>query len=1311
LLTLLFNVKQELLGGIMPSSNKSQEEILCELEEARAEIAQLKARRDPPGRGEGLLEFDDYFDAAGDPSSFLDSNYTYQAVNAAYERYFGLEKQQIVGASVADIVGTETFATVLKPALDRCLHGEHVTFEQWIDFPAMGRRYMSIAYSPRRNSQGEIIGILHISRDQTEYKLKDMEMQQERDKLSGILASLNTGLSLINPDLTVDWVNDQITRMFPEDDPIGSVCHEFYEGQQAPCDGCPTMKVFATGKAQHLERYNEKDGRWYSIFAQPILDASGQVVKVLEGITDITERKRSEEVLEKSERKWRHILINAPQIGISLDPSGRIIFANDHFLELTGWNREEVLGRNWFDTFVHEGIREQIRGVFETVMSQVHDHGYSTFENDILHRNGALLTVAWSNVLTLDLQGYPVDVTCMGVDVTERRKAEEALKQAHTTLRAILESLPAHIYVADLETHEVLYLNEAMREAFGLGQDCLGKRCFNVFRGLEEPCPNCTNALLLDEDGEPAGLQVWEDMNPLTERWYVNYDQAVRWVDGRLAHIQVAIDITKRKRSEESLRESEKRFKALHNASFGGIAIHDKGIILECNLGLSTMTGYGIDELIGMDGLLLIAEQSREFVMQNILAGDEKPYEASGVRKNGEEYTLRSEARNIPYKGKNVRVVEFRDITEQKRAEEALRRSEKDLRESQRIAHVGSWRLDVATKQVVWSEELYNMYGFDPSLPPPPYTEHMKLFTPESWERLSTALAHTRETGIPYTLELQTIRKDGSNGWMWVRGEAEVDSTGKTVGLWGAAQDITERKQAEEHLLKYKQIVSSTLDGISLVDTDYRYTIVNQAYESFSAKPENAIVGLSVAEYLGEEVFFEHIKPKLDACLKGETLKYQEWFEYPTLGKRFVEVSYLPYMDGVGNIAGVVANTRDITEQKMAEETLLAAKESAEAANKAKSLFLANMSHELRTPLNGIMGMLQLLDIGNLDAEQQEYVKVASMSARRLANLLGDILDLSRVEAGRMALAIKSFELREVVQQVQDMFSPMCLQRGISLRTRIDPSVPATLLGDPVRLQQVLNNLAGNAFKFTESGAVEVEAYPLPISESNRIRVLFSVSDTGIGIPESKLDSLFKPFTQVDESYTRKFQGAGLGLAIVKQIVTLMGGNVAIASEPGVGTAVHFCLPFGLSEQPELVDTLSPTHAFAGGTSHRVLVVEDDMVNRLAVCKLLEKCGHEVVAVSDGRQAVEELCNNSYELILMDIQMPVMGGVDATKAIRNGEAGKDKKDIPIIALTAYAMAGDREKFLAAGMNGYLAKPMGMDELTTAIEEAMKHSCR
>ena len=395
----------------------------------------------------------------------------------------------------------------------------------------------------------------------------------------------------------------------------------------------------------------------------------------------------------------------------------------------------------------------------------------------------------------------------------------------------------------------------------------------------------------------------------------------------------------------------------------------------------------------------------------------------------------------------------------------------------------------------------------------------------------------------------------------------------------------------------------------------------------------------------------------------------------------------------------------DLSRRQEAENALLLAKEAAEAASQAKSEFLANMSHEIRTPINGVMGMLQLMETTSLDDEQRQYVHLATSSVNRLSRLLSDILDLSRVEAGRMEIRVAPFDMREVCESVTSLFALTARNKGLDLACRVDPALPGTLLGDETRLRQVLFNLTGNALKFTDTGRVRIDIEVLEPERNGTLRARFSVTDTGIGIATDRLGEIFEPFRQVENSFTRSYQGAGLGLAIVQRLVGLMDGSIDIESSPGQGTTVSVVLPFkvpGDEAQPGSPES----GVLTGRRSLRILLVEDDPSNQLPIQIFMGKAGHETVVAEDGRKALDILAAQDFDCVLMDIQMPVMDGLETTKAIRASAPLGARRDIPIIAMTAYAMTGDREKFLAAGMNGYVAKPVDLAQLLRVIGEVL-----
>jgi CheY-like chemotaxis protein len=377
-------------------------------------------------------------------------------------------------------------------------------------------------------------------------------------------------------------------------------------------------------------------------------------------------------------------------------------------------------------------------------------------------------------------------------------------------------------------------------------------------------------------------------------------------------------------------------------------------------------------------------------------------------------------------------------------------------------------------------------------------------------------------------------------------------------------------------------------------------------------------------------------------------------------------------------------------------------KQAAEAASRAKSEFLANMSHEIRTPMNGILGMTELALMNTKHPRVKKHLQMARQSGLALLDIINDILDLSKIEAGRMELEIRDFGLRDAVGSTLDALRVGARQKGLVLMHAIGPEVPDRLNGDSGRLRQVLTNLVGNAVKFTERGKVAVSVGV--VGEDPRtgaVRLRFAVQDDGIGIDQDKLASVFDAFSQVGSSAHVKYGGTGLGLSISKSLVEMMGGEIGVESSPGRGSTFHFTAGFGLGA-PEAArpERDAPRQDRRPPVKLKILVAEDNLVNQLLAVELLKQRGHDAVAAADGRAALEALRAGGFDLVLMDSRMPEMDGIEATRRIRAGEAGRP--DIPVVALTAHALAGDRERFLAAGMDDYLSKPIDLDKLDQVL---------
>lgn len=560
--------------------------------------------------------------------------------------------------------------------------------------------------------------------------------------------------------------------------------------------------------------------------------------------------------------------------------------------------------------------------------------------------------------------------------------------------------------------------------------------------------------------------------------------------------------------------------------------------------------------------------------------------------------------------------------------------------------------------------------------------------------------AHRPFRNFRYWLNVPTQ----SPRYLSISGRPILDAKGDFLGYRGTSQDVTAQRTAEIDLERNRRLLKAVIDAVpaavSVKGRDLRFMFVNQLQaQRFGAAPED-IVGHTVDDFVTPDLARQSHAHDRGVLASGEALPFHESTVQVEDGTPQTWLrTKIPVRDSSENVFGVVTVTLDITERKKMEEALLAAKDGAESAAHAKSQFLATISHELRTPMNGVLGTLGLLLDTELHGTQRDYATLARDSAQSLLSLLNDILDFSKLEAGRFELERLDFSLRDQLEAVIWVLRSQAEDRGLDLSLDIAEDVPAWLKGDPTRLRQIMFNLVGNAVKFTLEGSVRVSV-SCREQAGSRVEIHIAVADTGIGIANDSLPVLFDRFTQADPSTTRKYGGTGLGLAIARQLCRLMGGDISVTSTPGAGSTFRFTTICELGEAPAPIALPAPVPASAAPRQLRILVAEDNVVNQRVVEGFLTTSGHHVTIANDGAAAVAALESSVYDLVFMDIHMPVMDGIAACKIIRAMPGAISR--IPIIALTADAMAEAQARCREAGMNDVLAKPIDRKSLLAAI---------
>jgi len=982
-----------------------------------------------------------------------------------------------------------------------------------------------------------------------------------------------------------------------------------------------------------------------------------------------------------------------------LDEQGNMVEVADSFCHMLGYTRAEMLGMNvrqWDALVPAEQLTEDIARQFE-------EHGVLKLETRHRHKDGRLIDVEVTGV-TVKMEGLSV-LHASARDTTERKRMEAEMRQSRDRLRHFIDCIPQHIAIVDahgaIQLANKAWLEFALRNG-GEPDVFIADSCF---AGPHGTASVLTPGIVSDViEGRVPGFST-EYSCPTTAgvRWF-KLDVSPIKADGRGA-VVAHTDISALKKAE--LRAGELAAfndQVISNAPIGIFLYRADGLCVLANPAAATLCGTTRQELLTQNFRALESWRRSGLIdvaLEALADNQVKERELRHRTSYGEELWANFRFGPVVMNGARHLLMVAADIGERKRMEAALAESRALLRTV----------IDTAPMRIFWKDHNQRFLGCNPAFARDagmtrpsevvgkddyqmPWREQADLYRGDDLGILAS--------GVPRLFYDEPLTKpDGQVIWLRTSKIPLRDSADQTIGILGFYEDITEAKRAEEELRWLSEAVRQCTAAIVVTDMTHIIQYANPAYEWLFGYSLAELRGQNLAMMQPEDAALREANPIDVPFFEGERLRR-------TKGGQIIPVlvKTAQIIDDAGIAVGHVSAVTDLTDIKQAELK-------AEAASRAKSNFLANMSHEIRTPMNGIIGMTHLALMGELPPKQRGYIEDIGLSAQRLLAIINDILDVSKIEAEQMQIEDIRFDLRRLVEETMAMVANAARDKGLELKVQIDPATPRRLTGDPLRIGQVLLNYLNNAVKFTEKGEIAIAVEAVDIADAAAL-VRFSVSDTGIGLTPEQQSTLFEPFQQADISVTRKFGGTGLGLAIAKRLAGLMGGTVGVESAAGQGSTFWFTVLIGIAANGDAAPPMGTESAReanigrpAPAADHsilrgaRVLLVEDDITNQMVAIGLLKAAGMKVDFVGDGEAAIALVTANDYEIVLMDMRMPKMDGITATRLIREQAR---LTDLPIVAMTANATLSQEEACLAAGMNDFIGKPFEPGQLYSVIEK-------
>ncbi len=1144
-------------------------------------------------------------------------------------------------------------------------------------------------------------------------RIEDVTTQREQAEqirvLSLIAEDNNSAVVMTDPTGKITWVNNGFVRVtgYTLDEAAGQVPGHMLQGPGTDLATVDYLRKQIKNKQDfHCEILNySKDNMpyWVRIAGQPLFDTAGKLTGFFAIEEDITEDKIREEEFHRLS-----IVASANSAGVAFfDTNDCFTWVNESYERITGYSREELIGRSPTSfMFGQQTNLESIVRIRELTEAR------KSFREEFLQyrKDGSAYWVRLSMQFVADELGSDIERFAVLEDISEEKDREQQFER----LSLVASANNKGISIFDPE-ETYAWVNEAFVHLTGYSaDDLLGYEQVNRFMGPEtdpEVKARVTSNLIRQQEFTEEFLFYRQDGSTF---WARMNRQFIFDKDGKLVQkFSVIEDITEEREIEMRLKESENRFR--RSLQKIGDNVWEHNFVTD-----ETWFSQEENDLLGYT----TADYKRNHRLWwssvypadlHILQENDRRTQAGEIDHHILEYRMVHRDGSIRWvldrgviiergpDNKPLRMIgTHTDITRIKQTEielEQRMRQFKSLAENTPGVLVEyEYRKDGSEGYRYVSPSVERIIG----LTPDEFFQHETYMHPDDRALNREKNLQSRETLEPFYNESRLIVPGRGIIWTSVTASFSYWTEEGSRVFTGFIMDITQKKQTEHFLRKeeekYRSIIANMNLGLLEVNLQDEIIFANQSFCEMGGYDLRELLGKRAVDLFvvdqGKDVITERAKRRRD----GHSDAYELMIRNKRGEAKWWLISGAPRYDDENELIGSIGIHLDITEQKQLEYDLILAREQAEASSKSKEAFLANMSHEIRTPMNAILGMAGQLKKTSLDDRQQFFLDNIHAASENLMIIINDILDLSKIEAGKLSLEYIGFEPKMVLNRLMQVLSHRAEEKGLKLMSsRCDSRLSPVLIGDPYRLNQILLNLASNSIKFTQRGYVDI-TFDMVEDTPRQQKVHISVRDTGIGMDADFVKNIFEKFTQEDASITRKFGGTGLGMSICKDLVTLMGGEIFVHSEKGLGTTMTIEITFEKGSIYDLPKTETIQFEPSMLRDKKVLVVDDNEINRLLASTILRNYQVNVREATNGLDALEKIQTDLPDLVLMDIQMPEMDGLEATRIIRRDIS----LDLPLIALTANAIKGDHERFLEAGMNDYLSKPFKEDDLLRII---------